>query len=67
MTIDKIVLALAGGLILLSVLLAVYHNLNWLWLTGFVGANLFQSAFTGFCLPAIILKKMGFKSGGSFS
>ena len=66
MSIDKVVLAFAGGVILLSVLLAVYVHINFLWLTGFVGVNLLQSAFTGFCPLAIILKKMGFKAGNAF-
>lgn len=66
MTIDRMVLAMAGVIVLLSVLLAVYHNINWLWLTGFVGLNLLQSAFTGFCPAAIIFKKLGFQAGGAF-
>ena len=48
MSIDRIVMAFAGTVILVSVLLSIYHNVNWLWLTGFVGFNLLQSAFTGF-------------------
>jgi len=67
MSIDKVVLAFAGGVILGSVLLAVNVSLNWLWLTVFVGVNLLQSAFTGFCPLAIILKKMGFKTGLAFN
>ncbi|TXH68715.1 MAG: DUF2892 domain-containing protein [Thiothrix sp.] len=66
MTIDRMVLAMAGVIILLSVLLAVYHHMNWLWLTGFVGINLLQSAFTGFCPAAIIFKKMGIQAGCAF-
>ncbi|TXH62728.1 MAG: DUF2892 domain-containing protein [Thiothrix sp.] len=66
MTIDRMVLAMAGVIVLLSVLLAVYHNINWLWLTGFVGLNLLQSAFTGFCPAAIIFKKLGFQAGCAF-
>jgi len=66
MTIDRMVMAFAGTFILISVSLAVYHSLNWLWLTGFVGLNLFQAAFTGFCPLAIILKKFGVKSGCAF-
>lgn len=66
MTVDRMVLVMAGTMILLSVLLAVYHNPNWLWLTGFVGLNLLQSAFTGFCPAATIFKKMGFKTGCAF-
>ena len=66
MTIDRIVLVFAGSVILLSTLLAVIHNLNWLWFTAFVGANLLQSAFTGFCPLAIFLKKLGVKTGIAF-
>jgi hypothetical protein len=66
MSIERIVLAVAGLMVLLSTLLAVYHNINWLWLTGFVGLNLLQSAFTGFCPLAIILKKMGRQPGAAF-
>ncbi|MFZ1342744.1 YgaP family membrane protein [Thiothrix eikelboomii] len=66
MTVDRMVFAMAGVIVLLSVLLAVYHNMNWLWLTGFVGLNLLQSAFTGFCPAAMIFKKMGFQTGCAF-
>ena len=66
MTIDRIVFAVAGAFILISVLLSQYHSVNWLWFTAFVGANLFQSAFSGFCPMAIILKKLGVKPGCAF-
>ncbi len=66
MSIDRIVLAFAGGVILTTLLLAHYHSPYWLWLTAFVGANLLQSAFTGFCPLALILKKMGKQSGAAF-
>ncbi|WP_295386558.1 DUF2892 domain-containing protein [uncultured Thiodictyon sp.] len=66
MSIERIVLAVAGSFILLSVLLAVYVNSHWLWFTAFVGANLLQSAFTGFCPMAVILKKLGKQSGPAF-
>jgi hypothetical protein len=66
MTIDKLVMAVAGTFVLLSVLLAVYHSMNWLWFTGFVGLNLLQASFTGFCPLAIILKKLGIRSGCAF-
>jgi len=66
MTIDRWVMAVAGTFILISINLAVFHSLNWLWFTGFVGLNLFQAAFTGFCPLAIILKKLGVKSGCAF-
>ena len=67
MSIDKVVLAFAGGVILGSVLLAINVSMSWLWLTTFVGVNLLQSAFTGFCPLAMILKKMGFKAGLAFN
>ena len=66
MTLDRLVLAFAGTFILLSLLLAHYHSSYWLWFTAFVGANLLQSAFTGFCPLAIMLKKFGVKPGSAF-
>jgi hypothetical protein len=66
MSIDRIVLAVAGSFILISLLLAHYHSELWLWFTAFVGFNLLQSAFTGFCPMAIILKKLGVKPGCAF-
>lgn len=66
MSIDRVVFAVAGSFILISLLLAHFHSQNWLWFTAFVGANLLQSAFTGFCPLALILKKFGFKSGCAF-
>ena len=59
--INRYIRAIAGAFILLSLLLAVYVNINWLWFTAFVGANLLQSAFTGWCLMEDILKKLGVK------
>lgn len=67
MNIDRMMNVIAGSMIVLSVLLAVYHNINWLWFTGFIGLNLVQSAFTGFCPPAILLKKLGVKPGTHYS
>ena len=66
MSIDRMVLAFAGAVILVSVFLTHYHNPNWMWLTVFVGANLFQSAFTRFCPLATILKALGAKPGQAF-
>lgn len=66
MTIDRMVLAFAGGMVLVSVLLAVVHSTYWLFLTAFVGANLLQSSFTGFCPLARILKGMGIAPGRAF-
>ena len=67
MTIDRIILAFAGIVILISVILAyMTGNQLWLLLTGFVGLNLLQSACTGFCPLALILKKLGKQSGAAF-
>jgi len=66
MTIDRVVMAVAGSFILISLTLAHFHHPNWLWFTAFVGANLFQSAFTGWCPMVIVLKKMGIKPGSAF-
>ena len=67
MTIDRIILAFAGVVILISVILAyLTGNQLWLLLTGFVGLNLLQSAFTGFCPLALILRKLGKQSGAAF-
>jgi len=62
MTIERIVSAVAGAMVFLSVVLSFYHSPYWLYFTAFVGFNLFQSSFTGFCPMAMILKAMGFKS-----
>jgi hypothetical protein len=66
MSIDRVVLAFAGSVLLLSLALSQLHNANWLWLTAFVGANLLQSSFTGFCPLARILKVFGVKPGVAF-
>lgn len=66
MTIERIVMAFAGFVVLVSLLLATFHSPYWLWGTAFVGANLFQAAFTGFCPLAIVLEKMGVRSGPAF-
>lgn len=67
MTIDRVVLAFAGLMILLSVTMSQLHSVNWLWFTGFVGINILQSAFTGFCPLATMLKAAGIKPGQAFS
>jgi len=56
--INRIIRAIAGFFILLSIVLAVYVNQNWLWFTGFVGVNLLQSSITKWCLMEDILRKV---------
>lgn len=67
MTIDRMVLAFAGTMVLLSLALGLVVSSYWFILTGLVGLNLLQSAFTGFCPLAIVLKKLGRTPGAAFS
>ena len=66
MTIDRIVLAFAGMVVLLGLLLAALVNPWWLLLPAFVGLNLLQAAFTGFCPLALMLRRLGVKPGAAF-
>ena len=66
MTIGRMILAFAGAFILVSLILSQAHSVNWLWFTAFVGVNLLQSAFTGFCPLAKILKAFGARPGQAF-
>jgi len=67
MSIDRIVLAFAGIMVILSLALGYFVSPYWLLLAAFVGLNLLQSAFTGFCPLALILKKLGFAPGAAFT
>lgn len=58
---NRIVRAVAGAFILISLLLSIYIDQNWLWFTAFVGANLLQSSITKWCLMDDILTKLGVK------
>ena len=66
MSIDRIVLAFAGSVVLASILLTLAFSPWWLLLTGFVGLNLLQSSFTGACPLAMMLKAVGVKPGAAF-
>jgi hypothetical protein len=66
MSVDRAVLRFAGFMVLLSVALGYYVSPYWYWLTVFVGANLIQSSFTGFCPAAMVLKRLGCKPGVAF-
>lgn len=63
MNVDRIVHIFAGTVILASLAGAHWYNPNWLWLTAFVGLNLFQSGLTNFCPLAFMLKKSGVPEG----
>lgn len=62
MTIENAIRALAGTMVLLSLALWYFVSEKWLFLTGFVGLNLFQSAFTGFCPAEMVFRKLGLKT-----
>ena len=59
MTVERALRLIAGAFVILSVLLGIYVNANFLWFTLFVGANLLQSAFTNWCPMMTILRKSG--------
>lgn len=59
MTVERALRVIAGAFVVLSVLLGIYVNVNFLWFTLFVGVNLFQSAFTNWCPMMVILRKGG--------
>lgn len=67
MTVDRLVLAMAGSLVLLGTVLATLVSPWWLLLTGFVGANLLQSSLTGWCPAAMVLGRLGVRRGCAFS
>ena len=64
MKIQLLIRRFAGLFVLASLVLAHYHNVHWLWVTAFVGANLLQSSFTNFCPLEIILNKCGVGAEG---
>lgn len=66
MNIDRAVMAFAGCMVLLSLVLAHFFSPYWLLFTAFVGVNMIQASFTGFCPAAIIFKKMGVPEGCAF-
>jgi hypothetical protein len=66
MTIDRAVLAFAGTMVLISLLLTYYVHPGFVWLTAFVGANLIQSSITGLCPAAMLFRKIGIRSGTAF-
>lgn len=66
MSLDRFILAFAGIMVLLSVALTVWVSPLFVWFTVFIGGNLLQSAFTGFCPAAAIFRKLGVKPGSAF-
>ena len=66
MSLDSAVLRFAGVMVLLSVVLTVYVSPLFVWFTVFIGLNMLQSSFTGFCPAASIFRKLGIKPGCAF-
>ncbi|AXQ16216.1 MULTISPECIES: YgaP family membrane protein [Shewanella] len=62
MSVERATMAFAGFMVMLSLLLTATVHHNFVWLTLFVGANLFQSAFTGFCPASMLMRKFGMKT-----
>ena len=66
MTLDRAVLAFAGLMVLISLALSAFVHPGFVWLTAFVGVNLIQSAFTGFCPAAMVFRALGMRPGEAF-
>lgn len=66
MNVDRAVLAFAGSVVLVSLILGYFVSPAWFLLTAFAGLNMIQSAFTGFCPAAIVFGRLGLKSGKAF-
>ncbi len=64
---DKLVFRIAGVMILISLVLSQVHTYYWLWFTAFIGANMLQASFTGFCPLARLLSRFGAPSGAAFT
>ena len=67
MTLDRAVMAFAGCVVLVSLALAYLFSPDWLLLTTFVGLNLIQASFTGFCPAALAFKRLGVGPGTTFN
>ncbi|MFZ0254538.1 MAG: DUF2892 domain-containing protein [Gammaproteobacteria bacterium] len=62
MSVERALFAFGGVMVMLTSLLALFHNALWTWFTLFIGFNCFQSSFTRFCPPAWAMKKFGLKT-----
>ncbi|MXP62227.1 DUF2892 domain-containing protein [Roseomonas sp. M0104] len=67
MTQERMILLVVGVVVLGSVLLAVFHDLRWLWLTGLMGVHLIQASFTGMCPVVALLRRSGLPSRAGFA
>lgn len=67
MTVERAILLIVGVVVLGSALLSAYHSVNWLWVTGIMGAHLVQASFTGICPVVMTLKKIGLPAKAGFA
>jgi hypothetical protein len=66
MSLDRLVLAFAGVMVLVSLVLTALVSPLFVWFTAFIGLNMLQTAFTGFCPAAMIFRKLGARPGTAF-
>jgi hypothetical protein len=66
MSIDRAVMAFAGVVVLLGIVLSLYAHPYWIGLSAFAGLNMIQAAFTGLCPAAMAFKKLGLRPGVAF-
>ena len=66
MSIDRAILVFAGIMVLFSLLLTHFVHPGFIWFTAFIGVNMIQSAFTGFCPAAMIFRKLGLGQASAF-
>lgn len=66
MNLDRAVMAFAGIMVIVSLLLTQYVSANWMWFTAFIGLNLLQASLTGFCPAAMLFKAFGVPAGNHF-
>lgn len=66
MSLDRAVMLFAGCMVLVSVVLTTFVSPLFIWFTVFIGANLIQSSFTGFCPAAMVFRAVGVKKGCAF-
>ena len=62
MSIEKGLFRFAGTMVIVSGLLAMFHSPLWVWFTLFIGANMIQSTYTGFCPPSWVMRRMGMRT-----
>ena len=67
MSVERALFAFGGTMVILTSLLALFHDPRWTWFTIFIGFNCLQSSFTGFCPPGFLMKKFGMKTEAQLS